>query len=120
MILNSLEFPEHDLEPPTMILSVPQCTSDSGEYNPVQEQGELSWCVHPDGTANHESLTRGSVQCSRNGTMLGKRSLGPVCPYSDKRPLVCTDQCMAAICHAHPDALCIMDVCDSCKPSFYK
>ncbi|ODM92548.1 BPTI/Kunitz domain-containing protein [Orchesella cincta] len=112
---------EDDLvEPPKMIPSVPQCSAYDNEYSPVQSQAELSWCVTPEGVPIHDTLTRGKVQCDRNGTVLFRQSLGPICPDPTVKPMVCTDQCLQTSCKMHPEAVCVMDVCDNCKPGFFR
>lgn len=51
----------------SMVLMPPRCSVD-GDYQPVQRQGELSWCVDQLGNPIHETLTRGLLKCSLNGT----------------------------------------------------
>jgi len=43
-----------------------------------------------------------------------------VCPDSEQTPMICQDQCMQASCSLHPEAICVMDVCNDCRPSFYR
>jgi len=59
---------DEEVESPTMLVSLPQCDSETGDYTPVQSQGDLSWCVTPDGQPILETFTRGKVSCSSNGT----------------------------------------------------
>lgn len=103
-----------------MVVSVPQCSALDNEYSAVQSQGELSWCVSQEGTPLHDTLTRGKVQCERNGTMLYRQSLGPICPDRSVKPMICSDQCLHASCKLHPDAVCVMDVCDNCRVTFFR
>lgn len=58
--------------------------------------------------------------CAVVGTLLQRWMKGPVCPDPHQTPTVCKDTCLHASCSLHPDAVCVMDVCDSCSPSFYK
>lgn len=121
----STDVPEDDydddlVEPAKMVVAVPQCNTENSEYSPVQSQGELSWCVTPDGTPIHDSLTRGKILCETNGTVSYRQSLGPVCPDRSTKPMVCTDQCLQASCRLHPEAVCVMDVCANCRPSFFR
>jgi len=125
IFINFSDFQEEDyeddlVEPPKMILSVPQCSAFDNEYSPVQSQGELSWCVTPEGVPIHDTLTRGKIQCDRNGTVLFRQSLGPICPDPTVKAMVCTDQCLQTSCKMHPESVCVMDVCDNCKPGFFR
>jgi hypothetical protein len=73
---------EDELESPTMLVSLPQCDSETGDYSSVQTQGDLSWCVTPDGQPIPESLTRGKVSCSSNG-MLNLLLIPPQVAYKE-------------------------------------
>lgn len=114
------DYDEDLVEPARMVSAVPQCSAADNEYSPVQTQGELSWCISPEGTPLHDTLTRGKVQCEKNGTVLYRQSIGPICPDRSVKPMVCTDQCLHASCKLHPEAVCVMDVCGNCKPSFFR
>lgn len=104
-----------------MIVAVPQCSGVDNEYSPVQSQGELFWCVNVvSGAPMENTLTRGRVQCDRNGTIMYRHSLGPICPDPSIKPMVCTDQCLQSNCKLHPEAVCIMDVCDNCRPAYFR
>lgn len=100
-----------------MSISPPVCTL-KGDYSREQNQGEFSWCVDVNGNPIDESLTRGSVRCSPNGTILEQRALGPVCADLNAKAKVCRDECLTASCPAHADAICVADPCDGCRVSF--
>lgn len=100
-----------------MSVSPPICTL-KGDFAREQSQGELSWCVDVNGRPIDQSLTRGSVRCSPNGTILEQRALGPVCADASIEARVCRDECLHARCPAHPDAVCVADPCDQCRVSF--
>lgn len=104
----------------TMVVALPECDSNTGGYNPIQSQGELSWCVSPEGVPTPDSLTWGKVSCSGNGILLQKWAKGRIChPHAPTAARVCRDSCLTASCPAHPNALCVMDVCGDCAPTFF-
>ena len=104
--------------PLMMSTSPPVCTL-KGDFAREQSQGELSWCVDVSGNPIDESLTRGSVRCSPNGTILEQRALGPVCSDPSVKGRVCRNECLNARCPAHPDAICAADPCNDCRVSFF-
>jgi hypothetical protein len=110
--------PEEGSTGPILMSVSPPVCSLKGDYAREQSQGELSWCVDTQGRPIDDSLTRGSVRCSPNGTVLEQRAVGPVCADPAIRPTICTDQCLNARCPFRPDALCVADPCDNCRVSF--
>ena len=57
-----------DREPAMMVATAPQCL-ENGDYEPQQSQGDLMWCVDPEGNPLPHTLTRGRVMCNVNGKL---------------------------------------------------
>ncbi|GAB6024412.1 hypothetical protein CHUAL_009577 [Chamberlinius hualienensis] len=101
----------------SLMVLPPRCSSN-GQYEIIQNQGELQWCVNVEGEPIHRSLTRGNVTCDAKGVILERWPRGPVCSDTSKRPMVCRYECHNLTCPSHPEAICTTDPCNSCKVTF--
>lgn len=110
---------ESQHQPPLMVVVPPRCTA-TGEYEPVQSQGELSWCVDAHGHPVHSTLTRTSTTALECGVASNRSSEHHrrVCSDPNRNPRVCTDECLRSECPSHPDAVCVADPCDDCRVRF--
>ncbi|XP_018495500.1 uncharacterized protein LOC100903276 [Galendromus occidentalis] len=102
--------------PLSMYVAPPVCSADGG-YAVSQSQGPLSWCVDRYGVPIDSTLTKGSVACDVNGNITKREAVGDVCPKGVEAR-VCRDECVSAVCHSHPFAMCVADPCNNCEIHF--
>ncbi|XP_037073355.1 uncharacterized protein LOC119094399 [Pollicipes pollicipes] len=106
-----------DLLADGLVVGPPVC-DELGGYRAEQGSGGLMWCVAEDGAPLHRTITRGLIRCDRQGNVVERQALSPVCD-SEVAPRVCRHECLRAACPGHTDAVCVADPCNNCHVTFF-
>ena len=115
--------PTADPPPPIMmLLAPPQCKKESGEYERVQNQNGVEYCVDEiTGEPITSTITRGTIHnCNFTASRAGMIPEDEQVCASHLQPKICRNECLQAKCLAHPDAICVANPCDSCSVTFYR
>lgn len=103
-----------------MLLIPPQCKKENGEYEQVQAQNGVEYCVDEiTGEPHQLTFTRGTVtNCTDVEYQVPIEER--VCLDPNVQPMVCRHECLNAKCLSHSEAICVADPCNSCSVSFHK